>query len=117
MRRRNFLAGLAAFATAGCDRIGQTGAFKGLVDTAERMHHGAHRMLGGGRLAREYSVADISPTFRGNGTTDIAVFRSRQWFVQGQPPFTQIWGTNCDIPQPFPYAIRALLPHGGCADG
>ena len=55
--------------------------------------------------------------YDGNGTTDIAVFRSGQWYVQGQPPFPQIWGTNCDIPQPLPYAIRTLIPHGGCADG
>src|SRR5690606_243429 len=80
MRRRNVLAGLAAFATAGCSKIGQSDTFKGLVDTAERMHHGAHRVLGGGRLAREYSVADISPTFRGNGTIDIPTpdYRAQQ---------------------------------------
>ena len=55
--------------------------------------------------------------YDGNGATDIAVFRSGQWYVQGQPPFPQIWGTNCDIPQPLPYALRTLIPHGGCADG
>lgn len=71
MRRRNFLAGLAAFATAGCDRIGQSDMFKGLVDTAERLHHRTHRMLGGDRLAPEYSVADISPVFRGNGSVEV----------------------------------------------
>ena len=55
--------------------------------------------------------------YDGNGTTDIAVFRNGQWYVKGQPPFPQIWGTNCDIPQPLPYALRTLIPHGGCADG
>ena len=55
--------------------------------------------------------------YDGNGTTDIAVFRNGEWYVQGQPPYPQIWGTNCDIPQPLPYAIRTLIPHGGCSDG
>jgi DMSO/TMAO reductase YedYZ molybdopterin-dependent catalytic subunit len=73
MNRRNLLAGLAAFGLTGCNRIGQSETFRGLVDTAERMHHAAHRALGGNQaLAREYSSEDISPFFRGNGTTEIA---------------------------------------------
>ena len=72
MKRRNVLAGLAALATAGCTKIGKSEAFGGLVDGAEKLHRGAQRLLGGGRpMAREYSLADISPTFRGNGNTDI----------------------------------------------
>ena len=55
--------------------------------------------------------------YDGNGTTDIAVFRNGEWYVQGHAPFLQIWGTSCDIPQPLPYAIRTLIPHGGCSDG
>ena len=72
MRRRNVLAGLGAMLTAGCTKIGKTDAFQGLVDGAGKLHRGAHRALGAGRqLAREYSVADISPYFRGNGNTEI----------------------------------------------
>jgi len=53
--------------------------------------------------------------YDGNGTTDIAIFRNGQWWIKGQP--LQIWGTTCDIPRPLPYAIRTLIPHGGCAVG
>jgi len=72
MRRRSVLAGLAALCTAGCSKIGDSKAFAGLVDGAEKLHRGAHRVLGGRRpMAREFALADISPEFRGNGNKDI----------------------------------------------
>src|SRR5688572_7194300 len=72
MKRRSVLAGLAAALTAGCSKIGESQAFQGLVDGAEKLHRAAHRTLGGRRpMAREYSAADISPHFRGNGNTEI----------------------------------------------
>ena len=72
MKRRSVLAGLAAALTAGCSKIGDSRAFTGLVDGAEKLHRAAHRTLGGRRpLAREYSSADISPFFRGNGNQDV----------------------------------------------
>jgi DMSO/TMAO reductase YedYZ molybdopterin-dependent catalytic subunit len=73
MRRRNFVAGAAGLLTAGCSEIGKTEWFGGLVDTAERAHRGAHRVLGARRtaLAPEYAPSDISPFFRGNGSTDV----------------------------------------------
>src|SRR5687767_11920477 len=73
MKRRSVLAGLAAALTAGCSKIGESRAFQGLVDGAETLHRAAHRTLGGRRpMAREYSVADISPFFRGNGNQEVA---------------------------------------------
>ena len=43
-----------------------------LVDGAEKLHRGAHRLIGGRQaMAREYAVAAISPFFRGNGNQDI----------------------------------------------
>jgi DMSO/TMAO reductase YedYZ molybdopterin-dependent catalytic subunit len=72
VKRRSLLAGLSAMVVAGCSKIGKTDAFAGLVDGAETLHRTAHRALGGKHaLAREFSVADISPIFRGNGNTKI----------------------------------------------
>ena len=72
MRRRSVLAGLAALVTAGCSKIGDSKAFAGLVDGAEKLHRGAQRTLGGRQpMAREDSLADISPGFRGNGNKDV----------------------------------------------
>jgi len=80
MKRRSVLAGLAAALTAGCSKIGETETFQGLVDGAEKLHRAAHRTLGGRRpMAREYSAADISPFFRGNGNQEVdsAFYRSQ----------------------------------------
>ncbi len=72
MKRRSVLAGFAALVTAGCTKIGKSETFGGLVDGAEKLHRGAHRLLGGRRpMAREYSLADVSPDFRGNGNVEI----------------------------------------------
>jgi DMSO/TMAO reductase YedYZ molybdopterin-dependent catalytic subunit len=72
MKRRSVLAGLAALATAGCSKIGDSKAFGGLVDGAEKLHRGAQRLIGGRQpMAREFSAAQISPFFRGNGNQEI----------------------------------------------
>jgi DMSO/TMAO reductase YedYZ molybdopterin-dependent catalytic subunit len=71
MKRRNVLAGIAATFTAGCTRIGETEWFGGVVRTAEGLHRTAQRALGRPAMAPEFTRADISPFFRGNGSTDV----------------------------------------------
>src|SRR5688572_12040600 len=72
MKRRSVLAGLAALVTAGCTKIGKSEVFGGLVDGAEKLHRGAHRLIGGRTpMAREFSASDISPFFRGNGNQEV----------------------------------------------
>ena len=84
MKRRSVLAGLAATLTAGCSKIGDSKAFENLVDGAEKLHRGAHRILGGRQpMAREFSVADISPDFRGNGNTEIDSDAYREHVANG----------------------------------
>lgn len=70
MKRRNLLAGLGAGLVAGCSKIGESQPMQTLFDWSERLHQGAHRALGRRALAREYAPEDISPFFRGNGTTE-----------------------------------------------
>ena len=43
--------------------------------------------------------------FDGDGDTDISVFRPSEgaWYIEGQPPFPQIWGTLGDISVPGDY--------------
>jgi DMSO/TMAO reductase YedYZ molybdopterin-dependent catalytic subunit len=72
MQRRSLLAGLAALFTAGCSKISDSKAFADLVGGAEDLHRKAHRLVGGRRpMAREFTLADVSPSFRGNGSTDV----------------------------------------------
>ncbi|WP_435417277.1 molybdopterin-binding protein [Parerythrobacter aurantius] len=71
LKRRGVLAGIGGLFLAGCDRIIQSDAGRSLVKGAEGLHMGAQRLLGGRTgLAREYTKADISPVFRGNGTVN-----------------------------------------------
>lgn len=71
MKRRNVLVGLGAGLVAGCSKIGDTQPMRKLFGLAEGWHRGAQRTLAGrNALAREFAPADISPMFRGNGTTD-----------------------------------------------
>ena len=70
-KRRGVLAGLGALFLAGCDKAIQSDTGRSLVKGAQDLHMGVHRLLGGRTgLAKEYSRAEISPVFRGNGTID-----------------------------------------------
>ncbi len=82
MQRRNFLVAAGAAFLAGCNEIGSSEWFGKLVDGAQGWHRGLHRALGAGRIpmAPEYSRADLSPYFRGNGslTVDTDAYRAAE---------------------------------------
>ncbi|GMN14361.1 molybdopterin-dependent oxidoreductase [Altererythrobacter sp. MTPC7] len=71
MKRRSVIVGIGAAFVAGCQKIGETGPGKALLEAAPNWHKGIHDALGGRTaLAPEYGPEDISPFFRGNGSTD-----------------------------------------------
>ena len=71
MKRRNVLIGIGAAFVTGCQKIGETGPGKALLEAAPNWHKGVHDALGGRTaLAPEFDVEDISPYFRGNGSTN-----------------------------------------------
>ena len=85
MQRRNFLvAGFAAF-VAGCNDIGKSDWFGKVVEGAQGWHRGLHRALGGGRIsmAPEYTRADLSPYFRGNGSLTVVTEAYQEAQAQG----------------------------------
>ncbi len=71
--RRRFLeralvAGGSLF-LSGCDRLSQTEWFPKMLSSAEKLTQAAQKLIVPRRaLAQEFSAADISPTFRSNGT-------------------------------------------------
>ena len=73
--RRNFLlqalaAGGAAL-LAGCDRLSRTEWFPQMLASAERLTQGAQRLVTSRKsMAQEFTEADLSPTFRSNGTAN-----------------------------------------------
>jgi DMSO/TMAO reductase YedYZ molybdopterin-dependent catalytic subunit len=71
-RRNLIVAGAASVGgalLAGCDRLSNAPAFVDFLGSAESLTlHSQRLLLAGQPLAREYSVRDISPTFKPNGT-------------------------------------------------
>jgi DMSO/TMAO reductase YedYZ molybdopterin-dependent catalytic subunit len=74
LHRRGVLKALAAvggLVVSGCDRVASEPRFRSVLDSADGLTYRVQRLLiGAHRLAPEYSEADISPAFRGNGSTD-----------------------------------------------
>ena len=71
MRRRNFIAAASASLLAGCNRIADSETGGRFIRAADDWHKTVQRFLNPpGALAPEYTRADISPFFRGNGSTN-----------------------------------------------
>jgi len=80
MKRRMALAGIAALVTGACSKISKSDTGSKLLGAADDWHRKAHRALAGKRaLAKEYSRADLSSSFRGNGslTVDSDFYRAQ----------------------------------------
>ncbi|HWX31404.1 MAG TPA: molybdopterin-binding protein [Steroidobacteraceae bacterium] len=73
-RRRDLLRAFAAIgglALSGCDGVAAGPRFRSVLNVASSLTYKVQRFLiGAHRLAPEYSEADISPTFRPNGSID-----------------------------------------------
>lgn len=55
---------------SGCDQLATPGKLKSVVQSAEGLSERWQRLIGRDGLAREFSAADISPTFKVNGTRE-----------------------------------------------
>ena len=71
MKRRSFLAAAGASLLASCNRVAESDRGKRLLRAAENWHLKAQRLLSPPRaLAPEFTRAEISPVFRGNGSVN-----------------------------------------------
>ena len=73
--RRRFLTGigaaLGAAGLAGCDRLSQSDTVASVLGSAEHLNAAVAQVVTGRRaMAKEYAEADLSPTFRSNGTAN-----------------------------------------------
>ncbi len=71
--RRKFLtrlmAGAGTLVLAGCDKLSQSQTFTNILSTGESLSLNAHRLLSTRKsMAQEFDAADLSPSFRSNGT-------------------------------------------------
>lgn len=75
LSRRQFfrvtLGAAATFVLAGCEKLSQTEWFPKLLGAGESLNQKVHGVLGGRRaMAQEFAPADLSPSFRSNGTAE-----------------------------------------------
>ena len=73
MNKRQFLqralAGVSTLALAGCDRLTMSPWFTKVLSVGESLNQSVHQLVGGRRsMAQEFSVSDLSPLFRANGS-------------------------------------------------
>ncbi|HEY2978326.1 MAG TPA: molybdopterin-binding protein [Burkholderiaceae bacterium] len=73
-RRRllsRIVGGGGALLLGGCDRLGDTAWFPRVLASAEALNRSVHHLASGKvSMAQEFTPADLSPSFRGNGNTD-----------------------------------------------
>ena len=71
MKRRNFLAAASASLVAGCNRIANSENGGRFLRSADSWHRSLQRFINPpDALVPEFAKADISPFFRGNGSTN-----------------------------------------------
>ena len=67
------LGGAGALLLAGCDKLNQSPALKKVLSIGEALNKNTHHLISGQMsMAQEFSPADLSPSFRGNGNTNPA---------------------------------------------
>ncbi len=69
-RRGLTIAALGSLLVGGCDRVAGNPTVQGWLGSASRLSLLIQHWLAGDALAREYSEADITGSFKGNGTVD-----------------------------------------------
>ncbi len=71
LTRRGLLGvGAGGLLVSGCDRLSASMGANSFVAKAESATYGWQRLIGGQTLAQEFTVADLSPIFKANGSTD-----------------------------------------------
>jgi len=70
MNRRKFLGAAALLPLGGCDALSETETVKDAFSMAQSLTLQAQRAIGRTALAREFTEAEISKSFRANGSTD-----------------------------------------------
>lgn len=72
MKRRSVIAGLGALFVSGCSKVADSPAGQALFKASNEWHRKAQRALTGRKaMAPEFSRAQISPYFRGNGSLTV----------------------------------------------
>jgi DMSO/TMAO reductase YedYZ molybdopterin-dependent catalytic subunit len=75
--------GAGGLLLGGCDALNTSPGFRDRLAGAEGLTMRAQRLLMGDALAREFAEADMSPTFRVNGSSSVADPGYQRWLASG----------------------------------
>jgi DMSO/TMAO reductase YedYZ molybdopterin-dependent catalytic subunit len=109
-QRRSLLAGIVALGAGACSKIAASDTGQSLFQTAEDGHRAVHRALAGKQgLAPEYTRAERSPTFKGNGSVTVEDAFYQEQLAKGFPEWRLMVGGLVEQPLALSLAdVRAL---------
>lgn len=112
--RRHFLARAGAAASAlwlaGCDRLSRTEWLPRVLNSVEPLNEGIAKAVGRRAMAQEFSEADLSPTFRSNGSSDPDTAEYNAWVATNFADYRLAVGGNVASPRQFSLAQLRALP-------
>lgn len=113
-RRRFLVRVLAAgggLLLAGCDRLSRSEWFPKLLETGEKLNHVAQRLVTSRKsMAQEFSEADLSPTFRSNGTANPADARYQSLASNNFADYRLVVSGLVERPRAYTLAELKSLP-------
>jgi len=108
---RTALASVGTLSLAGCDKLSNNASFVDVLKSAERLSHGAHRIVAGRQaMAQEFSQADVAAHFKGNGTLVPADPEYHVAMQNGFKDWTLEIGGLVDKPLSFSLAELRAMP-------
>lgn len=95
---------------SGCDKLNESPGFRKILEGAEDLHRRSQRLIGGHEpLAREFSAADMSPSFRANGNIDGGDAVWQRHAAEGFARWALLVGGLVDRPLALPLtALKAI---------
>jgi DMSO/TMAO reductase YedYZ molybdopterin-dependent catalytic subunit len=102
--------GAGGLLLSGCDQLFENRTFRQTLESAEDLHRVTQRALGRKALAREYTLADLSPRFRANGSRSVADALYRQHLAQGFADWSLQVGGLVERPLTLPLAALKAFP-------
>jgi len=109
---RRVLGGGGALLVGGCDRLGRNESFASLLSAGETLSRGVRDAVAGSAvtMAQEFTRADLSPSFRGNGNTDPGSDEYKAWAANGFADWRLVVDGLVDSPASLSLAELRAMP-------
>lgn len=102
--------GAGGLLLTGCDRLFQNPTFRSVLESGEDLHESTQRALGRDALAREFSVREMSPVFRANGSREVADAAYKAQLARGFANWSLEVGGLVERPLALPLTALRQLP-------